>query len=171
MNNEVTRLRQLRKTALKVRALASSLNASDSKGSAYARAAVLQWRIARIATGRLRSHPYKNYQKDPGLLESVADRVNGHVIATLANMRGQGMSTFLAELKAASRELADARALTLSTDLSEALGRSQMAMKALIDEIRCQLPMECTQQAEAHGEHAASGMQSSRLTASPYLAL
>lgn len=171
MNNEVTRLRRLRKTALKVRALASSLNAGKRDASAYERAAVLNWRIARIATGRLRSHPYKSYQQDPGLLESAADRFNAYVAAAVANMRGQGMRVFLEELKAAARELDDARALTLSTDLSDALGRAQKTMHSLIDEVRCQVPMECAQQGCARGEHAAARLSAAELSASPYIAL
>src|ERR1700761_8170204 len=91
MNDEVIRLRQLRKTALKLRALAMSLETDRHSRSLYQRASVLTWRIARIATGKLRSHPYLSYQKDQGLLESGADRIESYLKATVAHLRGQGM--------------------------------------------------------------------------------
>src|ERR1700742_4947869 len=102
MNNEVSRLRRLRKTALKVRALAAALQAGPDGGSVYERGAILSWRVARIATGRLRSHPYRSYQRGPGFLESAADRFSIYIRAIVANMRGQGAQLFLQEVGAAA---------------------------------------------------------------------
>lgn len=171
MNNEVTRLRQLRKTALKVRALALVLNNGKSDNGVYVRAAVLQWRIARIATGRLRSHPYTSYQKDQGYFESLADRLDAYMLGSLALVRGQGMRTFAQAVSMASRALDDARALTLSTDLSDALGRAQLDMKVLIEDIRALSPHEAGQYIADRNPQSPTHMPVSRVPTSPYLAL
>jgi hypothetical protein len=171
MNNEVTRLRQLRKTALKLRALASSLNAGKHASSVYEHASVLSWRIARIATGKLRSHPYRSYQRDQGFLETGADRLEAYLQATLANMRGAGLATFLQALRAASRELDDTRALTLSTDLSDTLGRAQQNLRAVIDEVRVQICRNSGQEVEDCGKQATPRRTASPASAPSYLAL
>jgi hypothetical protein len=171
MMDEVTRLRQLRKTALKVRALASSLDTGRCESNTFERAAVLHWRIARIATGKLRSHPYKNYQRDPGRLESACDRGAAFIVAKLANLRGQGLRAFLEQLSSAAREVADARALTLSSDLSDALGRAQKTVQVLIDEVRGQVAGESAGIGQVFPEDAVDDMTGGELSASPYLAL
>jgi hypothetical protein len=171
MNNEVTRLRRLRKTALKLRALALALDAGKCEGSAYERASLVSWRIARIATGRLRSHPYRSYQRDPGYFEGAADRFNSYLQAALANMRGQGMRVFLQQMTAAARELDDTRALTLCADLSDALGRAQQNVRALIDEVRLHMCRTSGQDAQACGKQSTSSLANSHVPASPYLAL
>jgi hypothetical protein len=171
MNNEVTRLRKLRKTVLKVRALASALNSGNDQNRVYEHAGVLNWRIARVATGRLRSHPYRSYQADQGYLESTADRLDAYIQGKLANMRGQGTRIFLQALSVALREVDDARALTLSTDLSDALGRAQQAMRSLIDDVRAQLPKNLGQHVDDRGKPGTSGLPVSHAAASSYLAL
>jgi hypothetical protein len=169
MTDEVTRLRRLRKMALRVRALATYLNIRrpDAEVSVdervYQRAALLNWRIARIATGWLRSHPYPNYQQDQGLLETVLDCSRAYLRARFAHMRRQGMGVFLDEANAALRALDDARALTWSADLSDALGRAQQHMRALIGEVRGQVAAKPGHSVQAHR----GGSQDS----SPYLAL
>ena len=165
MTDEVTRLRRLRKTALKVRALASSLSVGGQDAGVYERAALLNWRIARIATGRLRSHPYESYQKDQGTLESGVDRCIAYLKAKVAMIRGSGMRVFLDEAAVASRELDDTRALTLSADLSDALGRVQQCMRDLIEEARAHAAVRADQK-------SLRGVQASRsVAASPYIAL
>jgi len=73
---EVLRLRDLRNMALRARALANSLDSGSlADDSVLARSAVTCWTIARIATGRLRAHPYLSYQKEPGQLRGLADRL------------------------------------------------------------------------------------------------
>jgi hypothetical protein len=171
MNDEVTRLRQLRKSALKLRALASSLDAGKHASGIYEHASVLNWRIARIATGKLRSHPYRSYQRDPGFLETGADGLQSYLKATLANLRGRGMDTFLEEMSAALRQLDDARSLTLSTDLSDALGRAQLGMRMLIDEIRVQIARDSGQAVEDYAEQAAPRLAASPAQGPSYLAL
>ena len=169
MNNEVTRLRRLRKTALRVRALALALNTGQRDGDSFEMGALLSWRIARIATGQLRSHPYRSYQKDPGFFESGADRFDAFIVATVAKLRGQGAQVFLDEMRAAARELDDTRALTLSPDLSDALGRAQKSMRTLIDEVCGQVRL--APGVEGDSRHDAHGLTASSISTSPYLAL
>jgi hypothetical protein len=172
MNNEVTRLRRLRQSALKVRALATVLDVGKSADGIYERGALLGWRIARIATGRLRSHPYQSYQRDPGFFESGADRLGAILVGTMAGLRGHGAQTYLRELRAAARELDDTRALTLSADLSDALGRAQVSMRTLIEDVQGEALLESGLESDARVERldAAKGMSAPRLSSS-YLAL
>ena len=158
MTDEVIRLRRLRKTALKVRALTTYLNPGSN------RAAVLLWHISRIATGRLRSHPYESYQSDQGVFETTADRCIAYLGAAFAKMRRQGMRHLLGHLIAASRELDDTRALTLSAELSETLGRAQLRMREVIEEVRAHVP-------EAVGRRLAQRGDAGAQVSSPYLAL
>jgi hypothetical protein len=169
MNNEVTRLRRLRQSALKVRALATVLQGGKSADGLFERGALLNWRIARIATGRLRSHPYQSYQRDPSFFESGADRLAAILVGTMCSLRGHGAETFLRELRVAARELDDTRALTLSPDLSDALGRAQASMRILIDDVQNRALLESGLESDAHLD-AAEGM-SAPLSTSSYLAL
>jgi hypothetical protein len=169
MINEVTRLRRLRQSALKVRALALVLSDGNCTHRLFERGALLTWRIARIATGRLRSHPYERYQSDPGFFESGADRLSAMLTGTMASLRGRGAETFLSELRIAARELDDTRALTLSAELSDALGRAQSTMRTLIDDVEHQALLESGN--EADKIDAADAISAPRLTTSSYLAL
>jgi len=169
MSDEVKRLRRLRRKTLEVRAVAIYLNAAVREGRIYERAALVNWRIARIATGKLRSHPYRNYQRDPGFFETRMGLVRAYVKAALATIVGRGMRLFLEEISGASRELDDARALTWSAELSDALGRAQERMRSVVDEVRREVGRrevgESAEQLRARGEASPS------LSASPYLAL
>jgi hypothetical protein len=175
LNDEVTRLRRLRQSALKVRALAMVLTDGHGADRLFERAALLHWRIARIATGRLRSHPYQNYQRDPSFFESGSDRLAANLVGTLANLRGRPTVTFLRELRLAARELDDTRALTLSAELSDALGRAQTSMRNLLDDAEQQALMEAGSEAEAPidaaGAISARSLSASSYASSSYLAL
>jgi len=171
MSDEVKRLRRLRRKALEVRAVAIYLNAAvpeDRIFRIYERAALVNWRIARIATGKLRSHPYRNYQKDPGFFESRLGLVRAYLKAALATIVGRGMRLFLEEISSASRELDDARALTWSAELSDAFGRAQERMRSVIDEVRREVGDSADESAELL---RARGEASPNLSVSPYLAL
>ena len=169
MTNEVTRLRRLRQSALKVRALASALDGGTDR--LFERGALLNWRIARIATGWLRSHPYQSYQRDPSFFESGSDRLAAILLGTMASLRGRGAATFLRELRSAARALDDARALTRSTELSDALGRVQSSMRSLIREVEHQALLESGIEADTHIS-ATDAMSARRIsTSSYYLAL
>ncbi len=136
----------------------------------FQRGALLNWRIARIATGRLRSHPYESYQRDPGFFESGADRLAAILVGTSASLRGHASHVFLHELLNAARELDDTRFLTLSAELSDALGRAQASMRNLIKDVQSRAALESGVQANARME-VVEGMASRPLSSSSYLAL
>src|SRR5258707_11303164 len=131
---EVLRLRNLRNIALRTRSLAHSLD-SDSAHPVLARSAVVCWTIARIATGRLRAHPYLSYQKGPGVLRELADRLLAFLVALIARRENRGLRVFAPQLQAVARGVDDVRALTWSPDLSDALGRMQIQIRRLANEL------------------------------------
>jgi len=133
---EVLRLRKLRNVALRIRALARILD-SDSvqERSVFARSAVICWTIARIASGRLRAHPYLSYQQGPSQLRDLADGVVASLVALSARRQNRGLSVFAQQLQAVAREVDDTRALTWSPELSDALGRMQIQMRRLAHEL------------------------------------
>jgi hypothetical protein len=153
---EVARLRELRRVALRVRALAKGL-AGDraAEDSILNNSALLCWNIARIATGRLRAHPYLSYQRGPSPTRSWSDRISAAAAALLARYQGRGLIVHAAELQLLSRELDDARALTWSPDLSDALGRAQFRMQRLIGESQSAAP--CAHTIGAASRTAAPG--------------
>ena len=133
---EVARLRELRNVALRVRALAKGLDQDPTvEDSVFTQSAVLCWNIARIATGRLRAHPYLRYQKGPSLVRGWSDRIVASATALLARYQGRGLIVHAEEMQLLAREVDDARALTWSPDLSDALGRAQMRMRRLLSEL------------------------------------
>ncbi|MGC1524315.1 MAG: hypothetical protein WA803_22440 [Steroidobacteraceae bacterium] len=132
---EVMRLRRLRGTALRVRALAIALESSDSHNSVISRSAVTCWRIARMITGRLRGHPDLSYQRGPGELRALLDRINAGVRGTAARSRNRTFEVLAGEMRGVGRELDDARALTMSSELSDDWGRLQIEVRRLIAEL------------------------------------
>jgi len=133
---EVVRLRKLRNVALGARALAKILDAdSRMDNSIYAKSAVTCWTIARIATGHLRSHPYLSYQKDPSRIRELADRSMASTTAFVARRQNRCLSVCALELQRVAREVNDVRALTWSPNLSDALGRTQLRLRRLAEEL------------------------------------
>jgi hypothetical protein len=133
---EVLRLRKLRNVALRVRALARILE-SDSvqEQSVFARSAVICWTIARIASGRLRAHPYLSYQQGPSQLRDLADGVIASLSAFNARRQNRRSSVCAQQLQTVAREVDDVRAVTWSPELSDALGRVQIQMRRLANEL------------------------------------
>jgi hypothetical protein len=136
IDSEVLRLRRLRDTALRVRAIAAVLDSHPARrSSVIARSGQSCWRIARVITGTLRAHPYLNYQRGPSEVRAVYDRIRAGLLGGIARYRGRSLQRFCAELQRVAHELDDTRALTWSADLSDALGRSQTQMRRLIREL------------------------------------
>ena len=135
IDTEVARLRRLRNTALRARAVAAALNSHSAGDSAFSRSAATCWRIARVITGRLRAHPYLSYRREPSELRRLYDSVSAGLLGAIARYRGRTHQAFSEELRRVARELDDARALTWSPDLSDSLGRSQMQMRRLMMEV------------------------------------
>jgi hypothetical protein len=133
---EVVRLRELRDVALRARALAKTLQ-SDSTidGYVFAKSAVTCWSIARIATGHLRAHPYLRYQTGPSRIRELTDRAVTTIAAFTARRQNRSLTKYARELQAVAREVADVRALTWSSDLSDALGRAQLQLRRLAKEL------------------------------------
>jgi len=135
IDTEVVRLRQLRGTALRARALAAAMESSDTRGNTvFSRSAVSCWRISRIVTGRLRGHPYLSYQRDASAIAATYYRLIARLTAIMSLRRGNSLQTFLTELMCVARELDNTRALTWSADLSDALGRLQTEIRRSLEE-------------------------------------
>jgi hypothetical protein len=130
---EVARLRRLRDEALLVREAARTFESSQwaAKESLLERSACASWRIARLVSGRLRGHPYAEYQKDAGIASQVRNRLHAYCLAVVNKNRVQGLKVLEAHVNALGRQLDDAIALAWSSDFSEALSRSQFEIKTL----------------------------------------
>ena len=133
---EVLRLRKLRNVALRARALAKILDSDSAEGrSVFARSAVICWTIARVASGRLRAHPYLSYQRGPSALRELADSVIASLVVLNARRRNRRSVIYAQQLQTVAREVDDVRALTRSPDLSDSLGRMQIQMRRLANEL------------------------------------
>jgi hypothetical protein len=133
---EILRLRKLRNVALRSRALAKILDSdSTQERSVFSRSAVICWTIARVASGRLRAHPYLSYQQGPSRLRDLADGLIASLLAMNARRQNRRLSIYAQQLQTVAREVDDVRALTWSPDLSDALGRMQIQMRRLANEL------------------------------------
>ncbi len=131
---EVRRLRRLRDSALRVRAIARSLGSvetvlNDPLLRAGGQAA---WRIVRTVTGKLRAHPRLEFQKDAGVGTLLGNSVVAYASVLCASSRQSTLKRFDGELNALAHELRNVRALTWASDLSDSLGRSQDEIRSLI---------------------------------------
>jgi hypothetical protein len=133
---EVVRLRRLRDTALRARALAAVLKTSDSRrDSVFSRSAVSCWQIARTITGRLRAHPDLSYQRGPSELRTLVDGIRASVLGSVTHDRKRSLAILADDVRGVARELDDARALTWSAELSDDFGRAQIQMRRLISDL------------------------------------
>jgi hypothetical protein len=122
--------------ALRARALAKILDSdSAQERSIFARSAVICWTIARVATGRLKAHPYLSYQRGASPLRELADSLIASLVALNARRKNRCSYIYAQQLQAVAREVNDVRALTWSPDLSDALGRMQIHMRRLAHEL------------------------------------
>ena len=131
---EVARLRRLRSSALRVRAMARSLGTTRFAlhDPLFARGACSSWRIARVVSGRLKAHPYLRFQKRASVLSLMRNSVLAGFAALCARNRRQALLAYESQLRQLMRQLDDARALTWSTELSDTFGRSQIEIKSLM---------------------------------------
>jgi hypothetical protein len=156
---EVARLRRLRDEALRVRDIARRLGTArwGIEDPLLERGACASWRIVRVVTGKLIEHPYLRYQQGAGVGSLVGNRLAAEWIALMTKDRTSGLKTYASELESLSRALGDARALTRSTDFSDALGRSQGEIKSLLQSLDLEIkgaetervPVETRQPARA----------------------
>jgi hypothetical protein len=152
---EVARLRRLRDEALRVRKIARRLLTArwGVKDPLLSRGACASWRLARVVTGKLIEHPYLGYQQHAGVGTLVGQRLAAEWIALVSKDRSSGLKAYGRELQSLLRQLEDARALTWSTDFSDALGRSLSEIKALLRTLTL----------EIHGALAETGPLETRL--------
>src|SRR5271167_2260104 len=133
---KVVRLRKLRDTALRVRALAEALGSDRrAENRAIAISAVISWRVARVITGHLRAHPNLSYQKGPSQLRYLFIRAAAMLVGTAARYRGRVLPAYAARLQCLARELADARALIWEPDWGDTLGRAQRQIRQATQDI------------------------------------
>ena len=135
IDNDVVRLRDLRNVALRARALAHALAGLSAESAEFEKSAVICWTLARIATGHLRGHPYPSYQKGPSRLRDLANRSIAALAAFNARRQGRCAGLCAQELRGVARAVTDARALTWSAELGEALGRTQIRLSRLCLEL------------------------------------
>ena len=133
LDPEIERLRRLRGAALKLRVLAKELAARGGAPDEplLHRGACSAWRLARVVSGRLRAHPFADFQKDAGVGLLVGNAIAAKFTAQVASTRIQALKAFDQQLKGLCRRLDDARALAWDADLSDTLGRSQAELRAL----------------------------------------
>ena len=143
---EVERLRRLRGAALRLRAVARELGSRGvSPGdSLLSRGACAGWRIARTVSGRLRAHPFADFQQDASVGVLLQNAIAAKWAARAATDRSRALQAFDRQLRRVARQLDDARALCWDGDLSDSLGRSQTEFRALAAEtsaaVRTPLP-------------------------------
>jgi hypothetical protein len=131
---EVVRLRRLRGCALRSRAIARAMaaNPQTSNDPLLIGGVGSSWRIARAVSGKLKAHPNVRRQADVGF----ASRWHHGVLAALQLFKGgtrsQVLREYLVLMRQLSRQLDDARSLTLSADLSDTFGRAQTEINALM---------------------------------------
>jgi hypothetical protein len=138
---EVARLRRLRDEALRVREIARRLATVrwGIEEPLLARGACASWRIARVVTGKLIEHPYLHYRKGAGVGSLIGNRLAAQWTALASNDRSSGLKAYVSALESLARQLGDARALTWSTDFSDALGRSQSEIKTLLQSLAIEI--------------------------------
>ena len=95
------------------------------------RSAGAGWRIARVVSGRLRSHPYADYQKDASLAAQLWNRLHARYLALASRDRAQALRALDVRLNALGRQLDDAIVLAWSSDFSEALARSRAEIRVI----------------------------------------
>lgn len=131
---ELLRLRRLRECAQRSRVIARAMAANRHAWNHPLLMSGVStcWRIVRAVSGKLKAHPDLRCQADIG----VAERWHHGVLAAFQLFKGgarsQVLREYLALMRQLSRQLDDARALTLSADLSDTFGRAQVEINTLI---------------------------------------
>jgi hypothetical protein len=174
---EVVRLRRLRDCALRSRAIARAMvaNPHTRNDPLLVGGVGSSWRIARAVSGKLKAHPNVRRQADVGF----ASRWHHGVLAALQLLKGgtrsQVLREYLVLMRQLSRQLDDARSLTLSADLSDTFGRAQTQINALILSLTRETggawPISCPRgRACAVGKHAVRPLAAPVEGDWPYLA-
>ena len=170
MDEEVDRLRNLRRRALQLRALGLVFTATPSADGTPVRASLLAWRIAKIITGHLRAHPNQSVRREPGILETSLRWFGVHMAAFRWRSEQGRERRLLAELEAVKRTLEDVRSLTRSATLSDSLGRAQVHAAVLLRDWQRTNSRESSRMQRAdEARQTARGLDA--IAESPYLGL
>ena len=133
---EVMRLRRLRAMALTTRARTGAFKQGHSEASATQQllcdTLICSWRLAGVASGRLRGHPYAPYQRDHGRASVVWDAIGARAFSMYAALRRRPHHAIFIQLQSLASELDDTRAVTWDSDLSDTLGRCQQQLRKLM---------------------------------------
>lgn len=122
--------------ALRARALADNLDTEhDDADSVFGACAVNCWGLVRVISGHLKAHPYLSYQRGPSRSRDLFYGVLAAPIGSAARQKNRRHSVFAGYLQTLARELENTRAVTRSPDLSDALGRVQVRLRELLEEI------------------------------------
>jgi hypothetical protein len=133
---EVVRLRNLRNLALRARALGGNLGTHrDGPESLFGACAVNCWGLVRVISGYLKGHPYLSYQRGPSRTRDLYYGMLTAPIAAAARQKNRRHHVFAGYLQTLARELENTRAVTRSPDLSDALGRVQLRLRSLLEEV------------------------------------
>jgi hypothetical protein len=126
-------LRRLRGEALLVRQIARTFQSARwaTNEPLLDRSACLSWRIARVISGRLRGHPYAQYQSDASLAIRATNRILAGCLNFANKNRADGLKVVTKHVTALGRQLDDAIALAWSSEFSEALTRAQSDLRSL----------------------------------------
>jgi hypothetical protein len=141
-DSEVERLRRLRGSALRTRAVARALRGRQPGNPSrnddlLDRARCAAWRIARAVSGHLRAHPYASFQKGAGLGILLRNSMVATAASFGASTHDQALHYLGSQLGRLAHELDDVRALTWAADLSDQLGRSQREIRELLTATEC----------------------------------
>lgn len=171
IDGEVSRLRQLRNSALKVRAIAYGLQTTLGliDDPVLNRVACSAWRISRIVSGRLLGHPYLEYQRGPTVLQLVGHVAQAASARLMAVDRARSLRTFSVKLRKLLRELDNTRSLTWTLELSACFARSQAELSSALHVIELQVGTT-SRQIYLHANSAPSVAGASSQGTWPYIA-
>jgi hypothetical protein len=130
---EVARLRRLRGEALLVREIARTFESRQwaTNEALLGRSARASWRIARLISGRLRGHPFPDYQRDAGAATHAAHRLEAASLAVINRSRSSALKALGTHVAALARQLEDAISLAWSSDFSDSLARCHLEIRSL----------------------------------------
>jgi len=140
---ELMRLRRLRELALRSRAIARAMaaNRHTSDDPLLLGGAMSSWRIVRAVSGKLKSQPDVRFHADIGIVDRSYHQVCTALQLLKRGTRSRVLREYLAIMRQLSRQLDDARSLTLSADLSDTFGRTQSEINVLTTELARQVDM------------------------------
>jgi hypothetical protein len=132
MVEPVRELRQLRKAALQVNVACKRWSVTRGGNSEIlSHCALVAWRLARVITGWLQSHPNWRLHPSECPLAELAMRTSAAVESLLYLSDRSQLNWLCAKLEYVDRRSADVRAVTSSVVINDMLSRHQPDLKSL----------------------------------------